>query len=72
MSPIRNGITYANKGNIENVDSPIISTLNGKIVLNTVQSFFSGRLLLKCRDGGAGGAGGALAPPLFSQKIFIN
>ena len=28
--------------------------------------------LLYVRDGGAGGAGGALAPPLFSQKIFIN
>ena len=26
----------------------------------------------KDRDGGAGGAGGASAPPLFSQKIFIN
>ena len=29
-------------------------------------------LYLRFRDGGAGGAGGALAPPLFSQKIFIN
>ena len=51
-SPIRNGITYANKGNIESVDSPIVNTLNGKIVLNTVQSFFTGRLLLKCTPAG--------------------
>ena len=44
-----------------------------RLVLTEIQRFENVKINKEMyRDGGAGGAGGALAPPLFSQKIFIN